>query len=178
MTIGDEQSTGTAGARPPAGESRSAFVLTVSDRSVRGERDDVSGERLAARLAELGFDVDRGLVPDEPDEIAAATGRAATDHALVVVTGGTGLTPRDVTPQALLPLLDYEVPGVGERMRLAGRTSTPHADLSRSFGGVIGRALVLAVPGSPRGAVESLDAVAVLLPHALDMIRGSGDHPE
>ena len=154
-----------------------AFVLTVSDRAARGERADETGPRLAARLRELGHDATVGLVPDEPAQIAAAVRAAvaARRHALVVVAGGTGLGPRDVTPQALVGVLDYEIPGFGEVMRAVGRRTTPLAALSRSLGGVVERSLVLVVPGSPRGALESLDAVADLLPHALETLAGA-DH--
>src|SRR3970040_1672150 len=114
-----------------------ALVLTVSDGVIAGTRPDKSGPVLAELLEAAGFQVERaGAVP----------------HRLVVTTGGTGMTPRDVTPQALRPLLDYEVPGFGELMRSEGRRSTPFASLSRSLGGVIGRLLVVAVPGSPGGA--------------------------
>lgn len=153
-----------------------AFVLTVSDRSSKGLRPDTSGDRLAARLAALGFAADRGIVPDEQPAIAAAVLEAAATHRVVAVTGGTGLTPRDVTPQAILPLLDYQVPGLGELMRAQGLRHTPYAALSRSFGGVIGESLVLVLPGSPGGAVESLDAVAAILPHALESLAGIADH--
>ncbi len=152
-----------------------AFVLTVSDRAARGERADETGPRLVARLGELGYEATLGLVPDEPAQIAAAVRAAARGHALVVVAGGTGLGPRDVTPQALAGVLDYEVPGFGEVMRGAGRRTTPLAALSRSLAGVLGRSLVLVVPGSPRGALESLEAVADLLPHALETLAGA-DH--
>ncbi len=158
-----------------------AHVLTVSDRSARGERADETGPHLVARLRELGHEPDLGLVPDDATRISDAVRAAAADHALVVVAGGTGLGPRDVTPQTVLPILDYEVPGLGELMRSTGSRSTPLAALSRSLGGVVGRALVLVVPGSPRGALESLDAIAPLLPHALEVLAGAdhpgGDHP-
>ncbi len=154
-----------------------AYVLTVSDRSARGERADETGPRVAARLRELGHEPETGLVPDDAARIAEAVRGAAAGYALVVVAGGTGLGPRDVSPQAVAPLLDYIVPGLGETMRAEGRRSTAMAALSRSLGGVLGRSLVLVVPGSPRGAVESLDAIAALLPHALDMLAG-GDHPQ
>ena len=94
----------------------------------------------------------------------------AEQHVLLVATGGTGLTSRDVTPQAVRPLLDYEAPGLGELMRAHGLRATPHAALSRSFGGVIGRTLVLVVPGSPNGALESLEAVLPVVPHALETL--------
>ena len=108
----------------------------------------------------------------------AAAVRAAVErgHRLVVTSGGTGLGPRDRTPEALRPLLDYDIPGFGEAMRAQGRSSTPLADLSRSFGGVIGRTLVVAVPGSPAGALESLGAVQPLLAHALQTLAGDTEH--
>lgn len=154
-----------------------AFVLTVSDRSAAGEREDTGGRVVADRLAALGYRVDRGLVPDEADQIEGAVRDAARDHELVVTTGGTGLGPRDVTPQALRGVVDYEVPGFGEAMRAEGRRSTPFASLSRSFGAVAGRTLVLALPGNPRGALESLDAVTNLLEHALDTLRSAHHEP-
>ena len=151
-----------------------AFVLTVSDRSARGERADTSGDVLEARLKGLGFAVERAIVPDDADAIAAAVAGAAREHDLIVTTGGTGLGPRDLTPQALLPLLDYVIPGMGEAMRAEGRRSTPNASLSRSFGGVLDRRLVLALPGSPGGARESLEAVVPILSHALSTLAGGG----
>lgn len=149
-----------------------AFVLTVSDGVVAGTRRDESGTKLTERLVAAGYKVDRGVVADQAAVIAVAVRNAVAGHDLVVTTGGTGLTPRDVTPQALLPLLDYEVPGLGEAMRADGRRSTPFALLSRSFGGVIGRSLVLAVPGSPSGALESLEAVLPALAHAHETLGG------
>jgi molybdopterin adenylyltransferase len=154
-----------------------AFVLTVSDRSARGERADETGPRLAARLRELGHDARIDVVPDDALRIAESVAAAVTDYALIVVAGGTGLGPRDVTPQAVGSVLDYEIPGFGELMRAEGRRSTPLATLSRSLAGVAGRSLVLVVPGSPRGATESLDAVAALLPHALDTLAGEDHRP-
>jgi molybdopterin adenylyltransferase len=151
--------------------ARRAFVLTVSDRSARGEREDASGPALAERLVALGYRVETSIVPDEEKEIARAVRDAAKEHVLVVTSGGTGMGPRDVTPQALRSVIDYDVPGFGEAMRSDGRTSTPFSILSRSFGAVVGRTLVLALPGSPRGALESLDAVAVVLQHAVEMLE-------
>ena len=151
------------------------LVLTVSDRSARGERADETGPRLVARLRQLGHEADLGLVPDDAARISDAVRAASADHALVVVAGGTGLGPRDVTPQAVRSILDYEVPGLGELMRSEGSRSTPLAALSRSLGGVLGRTLVVVVPGSPGGALESLDAIAPLIPHALEVLAG-GDH--
>jgi len=154
----------------------SAFVLTISDRSARGERADTSGDVLAERLVGLGFEVARGLVADDRAAIAATVREAARAFALVVTTGGTGLTARDVTPQALGDVLDYEIPGFGELMRAEGLRHTVFAALSRSVAGVVGSTLVVAVPGSPKGARESLDAVVAVIPHALEMLAGEQDH--
>lgn len=156
--------------------ARSAFVLTVSDRSYEGSRPDASGEALANRLEELGFGVVRGVVPDVVDAIADALSAAAVQHRLVVTTGGTGLTPRDVTPQATDLVLDYEVPGIAEAMRADGRRSTPFASLSRGLVGVIGGSLVANLPGSPKGALESFAVLEPLLDHALETLAGPFDH--
>jgi molybdopterin adenylyltransferase len=156
-----------------------AFVLTISDGVAAGVRDDDSGRALADRLAELGFEVERGAVADDPGAIASAVRDAATRCRLVMTSGGTGLGPRDTTPQALAGVLDYEVPGFGEVMRAEGRRSTALADLSRSLAGVTGSTLVVAVPGSPRGALESLNAIEPLLEHAVETLAGLTQvHPE
>ena len=153
-------------------------MLTISDGVTHGARTDTSGPALGARLASLGFEVTRGLVPDERRLIASAVRAAVQGHDLIVTTGGTGLAPRDVTPEALGELLHYEVPGFGEAMRAEGRRSTPFASLSRSLAGVMGRTLVVAVPGSERAAVESFEAIAPLLDHALATLRGDArQHP-
>jgi molybdopterin adenylyltransferase len=156
--------------------ARSAFVLTVSDQASAGGRVDESGPVLVDRLGRAGFEVRSAIVADEPAAIAAAVREAAAEHQLIVATGGTGLAPRDVTPQAISPLLDYEIPGFGELMRSEGRRSTPFSTISRSLGGVLGRTLVLVVPGNPRGALESVEAVADLLDHALELLAGGSGH--
>lgn len=157
-------------------ERRTALVLTVSDRAAGGARDDVSGAAVADRLATLGFAVERATVPDERDLIEAALVAAAARHPLVVTTGGTGLTPRDVTPQATLAVIDFEVPGFAEAMRADGRAKTPLAILSRAVVGVRGRALIVNLPGSPRGAMESLASLEPVLDHALETLGGPFEH--
>ena len=156
--------------------SRTAFVLTISDRGSTGDREDTSGEGLAARLAALGFAVEREIVPDERRRIESMLVAAAARHPLVVTTGGTGLTPRDVTPQATLAVIDYQVPGFAEAMRADGRTKTPMAILSRAVVGVRGQTLIVNLPGSPRAALESLAVLEPVLDHALDTLRGPHDH--
>ena len=156
--------------------SRSALVLTASDRSAAGTREDASGAAIQARLAGLGFTVERQVVPDDQVAIEEAIRAAAAHHPLVVTTGGTGLTPRDVTPQATLAVVDYLVPGLAEAMRAEGRRHTPMADLSRAVAGVVGRSLVVNTPGSPKGALESFEAIVPVLDHALETLAGPHDH--
>lgn len=158
------------------GVPRTALVLTVSDRGASGTREDTSGDAVAARLAARGFAVERAVVPDERERIEAALRDACERHVLVLTTGGTGLTPRDVTPQATKAILDYEIPGFGEAMRADGRAATPLAILSRAVAGVRGSSLVVNLPGSPKGAVESLAAVEPVLDHALETIAGPFEH--
>lgn len=156
--------------------SRSALVVTVSDRVATGTREDASGAAVAGRLAALGFVVERSAVPDERLLIEAALVEGAARHPLVVTTGGTGLTPRDVTPQATLAVVDYEVPGFAEAMRADGRAKTPLAILSRAVVGVRGGALIVNLPGSPRGATESLASLEPVLDHALETLAGPFEH--
>lgn len=153
-----------------------AVVITASDGVSAGVREDASGAAVEDRLTELGYAVDRVLVRDDIEELRAALTVAATDHELVLTTGGTGLTPRDVTPQATLGVIEYEIPGMAEAMRAVGRAITPLADLSRGVVGVRGRALVANLPGSPKGALESLGALELVLEHALETLAGPFDH--
>ena len=158
------------------GAIRSVLVLTVSDGVAAGVREDASGAGLADRLTALGYAVERATVTDDGPAIAQAVVDGAARHQLVVTTGGTGLTPRDVTPQATRGVLDYEVPGLAEAMRAAGRSKTPFADLSRGMVGVRGRTLIANFPGSPNGALESLEAIEGVLEHALETLAGPHDH--
>ena len=159
-----------------AAGTRTAFILTVSDRGSSGDRADTSGDGLAARLAALGFTVEREIVPDERRRIESMLVAAASRHPLIVTTGGTGLTPRDVTPQATLAVIDYQVPGFAEAMRSDGRSKTPMAILSRAVVGVRGRTLIVNLPGNPRGALESLAVLEPVLDHALETLRGPHEH--
>lgn len=167
-----------AGSGQDATERRTATVVTASDGVHHGVREDVSGAAVESMLTEAGFVVRRAVVPDDQERIAALLVELADvlGQALVVVTGGTGLGPRDVTPEATRAVIEREVPGLAEAMRATGRTLTPKADLSRGVCGVRGRTLIVDLPGSPKGATESLGAVIDLLPHALDLIGGDTEH--
>jgi molybdopterin adenylyltransferase len=155
-----------------------AAVVTVSDsRSGGGRRGDESGDIIVERLRGLpAAIVHRTIVADSIDEIQSAVRRATELADLVVLTGGTGLGPRDVTPQAVTPLFDYQVAGMAEAMRHEGLLSTPHAMLSRQVVGVAARCLIIALPGSPKAVGESLDAIWTALPHALQLLRGDTAH--
>jgi molybdenum cofactor synthesis domain-containing protein len=155
-----------------------ALVITVSDGVSAKTREDESGRALVRILKDAGFEVlEPVVVPDEQQGIADAIVAAAEHGAdVVVTTGGTGLGPRDVTPQATSAVIDFEVPGIGEAMRRAGAASTPMAALSRSMAGVRGQTLIINVPGSPKGATESLEAVIPILAHAIKLLHGDTKH--
>ncbi len=155
-----------------------AHVVTVSDGVAAGTREDRSGEALVELLRASGYDVSGPeVVPDTEERITdAIVAATVAEKDLVVTTGGTGLGPRDVTPQATSLLVDYQVPGIAELMRRAGEVSTPMAALSRGVAGVRGRTLVLNVPGSPKGATESLQSVLPVLGHAIELLHGHTRH--
>src|SRR6188508_205667 len=176
-----EKSGGSSGDYPRqevAAAQHEAVVVTCSNRSAAGEREDSSGPALVAALHDAGFDVapEALVVADDEPLIASTLIRLAdTGHRLILTTGGTGLTPSDVTPAATRRVVEREAPGLAELVRAAGTASTPMAALSRGVVGTRGETLIANLPGSPKGAIESLDALRPLLRHALEQLAG-GDH--
>lgn len=154
-----------------------ARVLTISDSSHHGTRVDKSGPAVAERLQSLGWSAEVEILPDERDQIARRL-QALCDEAydVVITTGGTGLAARDVTPEATRDVIEREVPGLAEWMRAEGMRKTRRAILSRGIAGTRGRTVIVNLPGSPKGAVESLDAVADLLPHVVELLQGHTEH--
>jgi len=156
-----------------------AAVLTISDSVSAGTRTDASGPAVRERLEQLGWRV--SVTETIPDVASVISERLATlsdggQVSAIFTTGGTGVAARDVTPEATRAILDREIPGFGELMRSKGRESTPLAILSRSLAGTRGKVLIINLPGSPKGAVESLDAIVELVPHVLELLRGRTEH--
>ena len=159
-------------------ETPTAAVVTVSDSCARGERVDLSGPAVADFLQKSGFKVvTREVLPDNFIEIQNVLIHLAQQVRLIVTTGGTGVAPRDITPDATIVVCSRLIDGVAERMRAEGIRKTPFAALSRGVCGARGETLILNLPGSPAGAVESLEAVIGLIPHALNLLRGETEHP-
>jgi molybdopterin adenylyltransferase len=154
----------------------SCGILTISDKGSRGERVDTSGQNLKAIMGSHGFAVKRyEIVPDQEGIIAETLARWIDEHHLdlVVTTGGTGVAPTDVTPEATRKIIDREIPGIAEAMRLASLQKTPNAMLSRGVAGIRKESLVINLPGSRKAAAENIEAVLAAIPHALDKIKGN-----
>ncbi len=157
-----------------------AAVLTISDSVHAGTRQDLSGPAVAGRLEQLGWTVAAmEVIPDDAEAISRrlATLADGNEVSAIFTTGGTGIAARDVTPEATRAILERELPGLAECMRLDGRAATPLAVLSRAVAGTRGRVLIVNLPGSPKGAVESLNAIVDVVPHVLDLLRGNTEHP-
>lgn len=154
-----------------------ASVLTISDSSFQGQRADVSGPAVVQLLEAAGFKVvHTSILPDEKDKIAARLIECCELTRLVVTTGGTGIAPRDVTPEATRMVVEKLIEGIPEKIRAEGAKKTPKAALSRALCGIRGKSLVLNLPGSPKGATESLESVIGLLGHMIDLLDGKPGH--
>jgi len=154
-------------------------ILTISDSVHQGTREDKSGPAIADHLRAAGYTVsDPEVLPDEQDQITTwlrtVINSQHTD--IIFTTGGTGIAPRDITPEAIREVIDREIPGFGELMRQSGRQFTPLASLSRSLAGSAGTVLIIALPGSPKGALQSLNAILELVPHVHDLLNGRTAH--
>ena len=157
-------------------------ILTLSDKGSRGEREDISGQVIHEMVATINGEVKQyDVIPDERHLIEEYLVRYADEFQLdlVVTTGGTGLSKRDVTPEATLAVIEKEIPGMAEEMRRVSRQKTPHAMLSRAVVGARGNCIIVNLPGSPKGVRENLESIINVIPHALDILQGKmGEHPK
>jgi molybdenum cofactor synthesis domain-containing protein len=152
----------------------SAAILTLSDKGSRGEREDIGGPMIREMIGRIGADVlHYEIIPDDKDLIKDKLIAYCNSVDLILTTGGTGLSPRDVTPDATLEVIDREIPGIAEAMRMEGLRKTNRAMLSRAVAGVRGRTLIINLPGSPKAVKEGLEAVMDVIPHAVEKIKGS-----
>ena len=152
-----------------------AGIITVSDKGSQGKRQDLSGPAIAEMLAGAAIEIKQTcIVPDEVDQIQQAIIKFADVEKLdlILTTGGTGVSPRDLTPDATLKVIDKEIPGMAEAMRIASMKITPHAMISRAVAGIRGRSLIINLPGSPKGAKENLSVVLPAIAHAIEKIKG------
>lgn len=165
-------------------DSIRAAVVTISDKGYAGQREDVSGPVLADLVREMGAEVVRtAVIPDEREEIVAMLVAFADEMALdlVITTGGTGVTPRDVTPEATKAVIEREMPGLAEVVRMEGYRQTPLAVISRGVAGIRGKTLIVNLPGNPRAVRQGMETLSPILPHTVQMIRGEDtehDHGE
>ncbi len=149
-------------------------VITLSDKGSRGERDDESGRILVQKLRDAGFEIAfYEVIPDERDLLKDRLVSLSERVDLIITNGGTGLSPRDITPDVTLEVIEKEVPGIPEAMRSRGLEKTPRAMLSRGVAGIRGRCLIINLPGSPRAVMENLDVILDVIPHAVEKIKGS-----
>ena len=157
-----------------------AAVFTISDSSHAGTRDDMSGPCVRNRLEKLCWTVKSEMMPDDQAWISRRLAELADSGEVdaIFTTGGTGVAPRDVTPEATRTVIEREIPGFAEWMRMSGRDSTKMSILSRGISGTRGRTVIVNLPGSPRGAVESLNAIIDVVPHVIDLLRGKTEHTE
>jgi molybdopterin adenylyltransferase len=160
-----------------SGVGNSTAVITVSDSCSRGEREDRSGPAVADFLRKMNFAIEaREIVPDDRIKIQNLLVKLAREVRFIITTGGTGIAARDVTPEATIAVCDRLLPGIAERMRSEGSKKTPFAALSRAVCGLRGQTLILNLPGSPTAAIESLEAVVELIPHAIELLSGKTEH--
>ncbi len=150
-------------------------ILTISDKGFEGLREDTSGPAIQELITTIGAHIEHySIIPDEKDQIAEKLVELADTDAcdLIITTGGTGVSPRDITPEATRSIIDREIPGMGEAMRFESFKITPHAVISRAMAGIRGRTLILNLPGSPKAALENLNAIIRALPHTIAKIKG------